>query len=598
MNTLVGKRLRYPYDGMMGIGLMRASDDLVIYTTSVTPTTFDPSWVGGSITVDWGDGTPTESHATGLSHTYAMAGTKKVKFSCSDWSKITTLDVNTDDCIYALPSFSKLIGLSAFYLRINHFTGIFPSLSSCIHLSDIHIALNNFSGVLPSFSSCVDLLAFRFYSNIFSGKIPSFISNTKLLALSGHSNLFNDYEIGGFSSQKSLASLELQNNLLPETSINAILTDLVESLSISGRVPCTVNLAGTGNAPPSYTGIENINTLSGNGWTVTVNKENNNIVYLGGSVTDGYDATDYDTMSWRGIVGSTLQTTYSPGRNIVNYNAGIGGTGSWYALIRLQEDVLSKSPSLITCDWTLNDSGVWAFYQSCQEACLRRILTACPTAQIAILLFITIGDPDVDNTTNLGATQCTVISALAAHYGLTVINCVTPIQNAVTGGTHLNALYNNSVHPVDAGHIILANTILPVAITLLNDYPVSRGVLPLRLYASAELENTPIIRYGIDNDGETGSGWSTSGNARISSTGNDTISWDGTFQSFGMDSNYGAGAGSYAWSVDGGAETIIDASTLYYYGPFHHRWAGVYGVHTVTVRIVSGTVEVKRFMAI
>ena len=202
------------------------SDDIIIYTISVTPATFDPSWAGNTITVDWGDGTPTEAHTTGLSHTYAMAGMKKVKFSCADWTKVTTFDVNTDNCLASIPNFSKLS----------------------------------------------KLVNWRAYANQLSGTIPSFAACTALVDWSASINQLSGYTAGSFATQKSLATLHLYANLLPQASIDAILADLVTSLGISGRVACSVNLAGTGNAVPSAAGLADKATLAAvSGWVVTTN---------------------------------------------------------------------------------------------------------------------------------------------------------------------------------------------------------------------------------------------------------------------------------------------------------------------------------------
>ena len=181
---------------------------ITIYTDSVTPDVFDPSWAfndASLMTVDWGDGTPIEFHATGLSHVYAAAGTKTVKFTCPDWGKLWLFDVRTDICRLA-----------------------FPDLAACSGFTWLVIFGNQFSGIFPS---CATLTLLQFvYAN---------------------NNQFSGYVSGSFAIQKNLEILSISVNNLLEASIDAILTDLVTSLAIPGRVVCLVDLSGIGMAPPS-----------------------------------------------------------------------------------------------------------------------------------------------------------------------------------------------------------------------------------------------------------------------------------------------------------------------------------------------------------
>lgn len=76
-----------------------------------------------------------------------------------------------------------------------------------------------------------------------------------------------------------------------------------------------------------------------------------NIVYIGGSIT-------LASNGWRDNVGNYIKSTYEklvPGRTITNFNAGIGGTGSSYGVIRLAEDVMSKNPDLVFVEFAVND---------------------------------------------------------------------------------------------------------------------------------------------------------------------------------------------------------------------------------------------------
>lgn len=277
-------------------------NSLVIYTAADASSTFDPSWVfsagGGPMTVNWGDGSARESHATALSHTYANGSTKAVKFSCPDWSKVTTFNVNNDVCKGVCPDFSRLNKLTYWGAYVNQFEGTCPSFAACSELETWYGNANKFTGTVPSFASCL-----------------------KLVTWFGYNNLFSDYQAGGFATQKSLASLQLSTTIspvaeLPITAIDAILADLVTSLGIGGRVTCAVDLSGGANYPPSTpTGQNNVATLAAAGWTVTVNKDPR-IVVIGDSIAVQWSAPLHT--GYKAGVNYVVQLAYG-GANIITF---------------------------------------------------------------------------------------------------------------------------------------------------------------------------------------------------------------------------------------------------------------------------------------
>lgn len=324
------------------------------------------------------------------------------------------------------------------------------------------------------------------------------------------------------------------------------------------------------------------------------------VVYLGGSITNGAAASDVTATSWRALTSNWLGGKFAS-NNIVNYNKGIGSTGSWYGLVRLQADVLANSPDVVFIDFGVNDTSDVGGdrtneFMPTAEALIRRIKSNNSLTKIIVLI-----NTWVSNYSYLSETQIRIRDnwiTLANHYDLDLYRWDTYVESLMGEGyTDLDfeayLFSSQSVHPNDAGHQVMFDLIKSSLSSLL----VSSYILPDRHYAESEdFEQTPTTRTGVDNDGETGAGWSTDGTARISSTADDTISWTGTFSSFGLDTNYSTGAGTLAWSIDGGAYTNIDlslkAGTNFTVTNFTRS------EHTVTIKVISGTVEVKRFLAI
>ena len=111
---------------------------------------------------------------------------------------------------------------------------------------------NSFSGTLPSFSTCTALV--NFYAGYY-----------------GNLNQFSSVVPGSFSTQKSCSILWIYGSALPVSAVDQVLSDCVTSLGISGRVTCSLNLAGGTNATPDAAGLTSKATLVSAGWTVTTN---------------------------------------------------------------------------------------------------------------------------------------------------------------------------------------------------------------------------------------------------------------------------------------------------------------------------------------
>jgi lysophospholipase L1-like esterase len=78
------------------------------------------------------------------------------------------------------------------------------------------------------------------------------------------------------------------------------------------------------------------------------------VVFFGGSLTWGANASDPQTTSYRGRMMEYLRQRY-PKSSFSFHDAAIGGTGSDLGLFRLDRDVLAHKPDLVFLDFTAND---------------------------------------------------------------------------------------------------------------------------------------------------------------------------------------------------------------------------------------------------
>ena len=138
--------------------------------------TFDPTWSfsdASVMTVNWGDNTPKESHATALTHTYAAgSGRKLANFIAPIRTKLTSFIIGDD--VWTLA---------------------FPDFSGCTALTDLAINNNQFTGS-PSFATNTALQYLYLYNNLLSGSLQSLAACTALVSFFGNANMFTGYEVG------------------------------------------------------------------------------------------------------------------------------------------------------------------------------------------------------------------------------------------------------------------------------------------------------------------------------------------------------------------------------------------------------------------
>ena len=81
--------------------------------------------------------------------------------------------------------------------------------------------------------------------------------------------------------------------------------------------------------------------------------EDINISFLGGSVTEGYGATNSREKSWPTLICQKMEQEY--GVRVNANNRGIGGTCSYLANFRYGADVEPYSPDVLFIEFAVND---------------------------------------------------------------------------------------------------------------------------------------------------------------------------------------------------------------------------------------------------
>jgi len=184
-----------------------------------------------------------------------------------------------------------------------------------------------------------------------------------------------------------------------------------------------------------------------------------NIVFLGGSLTWGANASDPQLTSYRARVARRLAEAY-PEAHFRAWDAAIGGTGSQLAAFRLQRDVLSRDPDLVLVDFTANDDirGDDRQRLASYESLVRRII-AEGDAPVVIVILPFRGDAEQGHTRNM--TRRDAHLRLAQAYDLPVADAVTLVQQRLAqGDVTADKLWPwDGSHPNDAGYALFAEAV-------------------------------------------------------------------------------------------------------------------------------------------
>ena len=112
------------------------------------------------------------------------------------------------------------------------------------------------------------------------------------------------------------------------------------------------------------------------------------VVFFGGSLTFGANASDPNTTSYRGLMTRWLREKY-PNTPITFHDASIGGTGSQLGMFRLERDVLSHRPDLVFLDFTVNDGAEETDIESLAsyERIVRELMATDAAVMPVLMLF-------------------------------------------------------------------------------------------------------------------------------------------------------------------------------------------------------------------
>lgn len=194
-------------------------------------------------------------------------------------------------------------------------------------------------------------------------------------------------------------------------------------------------------------------------------KDSLNIVFIGGSITEGYGAKSHQAFNYTtdrdgtiknpdcyaGIVGQYLIDKY-PDKDVKVYNVGVSGSGSGYAVYRFNEDVIKYNPDMVFIEYAINDRYDAQASIMNLEILVRRLMEL---ENPPIINFVYATDV---NYGGIGEYQ----EKLAQYYGIPSHDIQAQFKKLMQQGRY-NSLYEligDGTHPNDAGYKIYADVII------------------------------------------------------------------------------------------------------------------------------------------
>ncbi len=169
------------------------------------------------------------------------------------------------------------------------------------------------------------------------------------------------------------------------------------------------------------------------------NGEDITVAYIGGSITEGYNAGT--TEFYAKICTDWLQEQF-PESTVTGVNAGISGTPSLLGNLRLERDVLSSDPDIVFVEFAVND-GQEPEYKNAYESLVRTLLTQ--DKDIAVVLLFTV----LKN----GYTCQEHMSQIGENYGLPMISVPDSVYAEIEAGRMTWEQYSDDEsHPNAYGH--------------------------------------------------------------------------------------------------------------------------------------------------
>ncbi|WP_169088270.1 SGNH/GDSL hydrolase family protein [Paenibacillus sp. PL91] len=216
------------------------------------------------------------------------------------------------------------------------------------------------------------------------------------------------------------------------------------------------------------------------------------VAFFGGSITEGYGASDPDKTSWRAWTESYLMERFSA-EKVTCINAGVGGTNSTFGAHRLKEHALqSGEMDLLFVEFSVNDGEDREESIRGMEGIVRQCRRLSPKADICFIYTAAEKNLSARVPFNIA-----VHEEVAAYYQLPSVNFAASIYDRIEAGqTRWEELAPDLVHPNDAGYALYAQYVRHFLEEALASY-AERGFAPRKIALPVPLDDRNFERAAM-----------------------------------------------------------------------------------------------------
>ncbi|WP_243186797.1 SGNH/GDSL hydrolase family protein [Clostridium muellerianum] len=211
---------------------------------------------------------------------------------------------------------------------------------------------------------------------------------------------------------------------------------------------------------------------------------NFNVVFLGGSITEGLGASIYEN-SYVYKVAEYLKTIYQNKKlNIIN--SGVSGTGSNFGVFRLKRDVIDNDPNLVFIEFAVNDRIENSYNAAVTiEGILRQLANLKNKPAVVILI----------TPTGLSDACSSVHKRIAYYYDAPVIDIQDYVYRHIGKEEYSwKDISIDNFHPNDKGHEIYAECIIN-SIKENLDIINKKAIKKIETITGYEFNNPSIVSY-------------------------------------------------------------------------------------------------------
>jgi len=306
------------------------------------------------------------------------------------------------------------------------------------------------------------------------------------------------------------------------------------------------------------------------------------VAVIGGSITQGAKATKPE-LRYGNLVADWWRKAF-PKAQVEFVNAGVGATGSNFAALRAQRDLLSHNPDFVVVEFGVNDGNTQAFAETL-EGLIRQILKQ-PNQPAVVQLFM---------MHQGGGNAQEWHSKVGAHYSLPIVSFRDALWPEIKAGRLAwDAVMADEVHPNDPGHACAAEFVDYLLDTAKAGLHKPTAIQPLPAPLFGDLYEHTALCEAPDLKPLTNAGWTLDPVAKCwrSDKPGSVIEFEmnGT-AIFAMHFVIKRPMGKAKFQVDGGAPVVYD-------GWFNQTWGGYRctnllakdlkpGKHTVRIELLE-----------